>query len=92
MRSFAKGIRVGKRVKQSQTIGYVGSSGLATGPHLHYEFRINGVHRNPQTVPLPKARGINDNERAEFLIAANRLKAQMTLFAEAATLASSDVF
>lgn len=91
MRSFAKGIRVGKRVKQSQTIGYVGSSGLATGPHLHYEFRINGVHRNPQTVPLPKARGINDNERAEFLIAANRLKAQMTLFAEASTLASSDV-
>ena len=92
MRSFAKGIRVGKRVKQSQTIGYVGSSGLATGPHLHYEFRINGVHRNPQTVPLPKARGINDNERAEFLIAANRLKAQMTLFSEASTLASSDVF
>ena len=47
---------------------------------------------NPQTVPLPKARGVNDNERAEFLIAANRLKAQMTLFAEAATLASSNVF
>ena len=43
-------------------------------------------------MPLPKARGINDNERSEFLIAANRLKAQMTLFAEAATLASSDVF
>lgn len=92
MRSFAKGIRVGKRVTQGQTIGYVGMSGLATGPHLHYEFRINGVHRNPQTVPLPKARGINDNERSEFLIAANRLKAQMTLFSEASTLASSDVF
>ena len=92
MRGFAKGIRVGKRVKQGQTIGYVGASGLATGPHLHYEFRINGVHRNPLTVPLPKARGINDNERSEFLIAANRLKAQMTLFSEASTLASSDVF
>ena len=91
MRGFARGIRVGKRVKQSQTIGYVGASGLATGPHLHYEFRINGSHRNPLTVPLPKARGINDNERSEFLIAANRLKAQMTLFAEASTLASSDV-
>ena len=62
------------------------------GDNTYYEFRINGVHRNPQTVPLPKARGINDNERAEFLIAANRLKAQMTLFSEASTLASSDVF
>mgnify|MGYP001942867085 FL=1 len=92
MRGFARGIRVGKRVKQGQTIGYVGASGLATGPHLHYEFRINGVHRNPLTVPLPKASGINDNERSEFLIAANRLKAQMTLFSEASTLASSDVF
>ncbi|MGD8927236.1 MAG: peptidoglycan DD-metalloendopeptidase family protein, partial [Thioalkalispiraceae bacterium] len=47
MSSYRRGIHVGKRVKQGQIIGYVGSSGRATGPHLHYEFRVNGIHRNP---------------------------------------------
>ena len=89
MRGFAKGIRVGSRVNQSQTIGYVGASGLATGPHLHYEFRIDGVHRNPQTVPLPKASGIASSEKPQFRLQSSRLAAQMTMFAEAATLASS---
>ncbi len=91
MRGFARGIRVGSRVNQGQTIGYVGMSGLATGPHLHYEFRVDGVHRNPQTVPLPKAQSVTDNEKPQFLVRAKRLEAQMTLFAEAATLASSNV-
>lgn len=92
MRGFAKGIRVGSRVNQSQTIGYVGASGLATGPHLHYEFRIDGVHRNPQTVPLPKASGIASSEKPQFRVQSSRFAAQMTMFAEAATLASSNVF
>jgi murein DD-endopeptidase MepM/ murein hydrolase activator NlpD len=50
---FAEGIRKGARVSQSQVIGYVGATGLATGPHLHYEFRVDGVHQNPLRVVVP---------------------------------------
>jgi len=52
---FAKGIRTGRRVEQGALIAYVGMTGLATGPHLHYEYLVNGVARNPQTVKLPAA-------------------------------------
>ena len=55
MSRFAKGLRKGKRVNQGDIIGYVGSTGLATGPHLHYEFRVNGVQRNPLLVVMPAA-------------------------------------
>ena len=63
-------LRVGNRVRQGQTIGYVGMSGLATGPHLHYEYRIDGVHRNPRTVPLPPADPVPAAHREAFLTAA----------------------
>lgn len=53
--AFTKGLRKGKRVNQGDIIGYVGSTGMVTGPHLHYEFRINGVQRNPQRVVMPAA-------------------------------------
>lgn len=66
MSRFVNGMRNGQRVSQGQTIGYVGSSGAATGPHLHYEYRINGVHKNPRTVPLPDAKPIPDQYMAEF--------------------------
>ena len=66
MSSISKNTRKGKRVKQGQIIGYVGKSGLATGPHLHYEFRVNGVHRNPLTVKFPNASGVPNKYRADF--------------------------
>ncbi len=59
LNGYVKGLHVGKYVKQGQIIGYVGKTGLATGPHLHYEFRVNNTHRNPLTVKLPKAESIN---------------------------------
>jgi murein DD-endopeptidase MepM/ murein hydrolase activator NlpD len=66
MSRFASGMRNGQRVKQGVTIGYVGSSGAATGPHLHYEYRVNGIHKNPRTVALPDAAPISDTYMADF--------------------------
>lgn len=80
MSKFRKGVSSGNRVKQGQIIGYVGHTGLATGPHLHYEFRINGVHRNPLTVRLPDAAPIPAKYKAEFMQQSQQLLAQLDLF------------
>jgi murein DD-endopeptidase MepM/ murein hydrolase activator NlpD len=67
MSKFASKVRVGTRVRQGQTIGYVGATGLVSGVHLHYEYRLNGVHRNPRTIKLPQADPIAAEYREQFL-------------------------
>ena len=62
---FAKSLRTGRSVGQGDTIGYVGMTGLATGPHLHYEYRVNGVQRNPATLPMPRTE-VPSSYMAEF--------------------------
>lgn len=67
LKSFDRKFRNGSRVRQGDTIAYVGQSGLATGPHLHYEYRKNGVHMNPRTVSLPDAAPINASYKEDFM-------------------------
>lgn len=70
-------VRRGQRVKQGQVIGYVGATGLAEAPHLHYEFLVNGVHRNPRTIKLPDAEPINSKEKIQFLRVTKILVSQL---------------
>ena len=67
MHGFAKGITNGSRVRQGQIIGYVGTTGLSTGPHLHYEFQVNGVHVDPLSQRLPTADPLTGKEKQRFL-------------------------
>ena len=74
---YAKGIRAGRRVDQGQVIGYVGSTGLATGPHLHYEFRVRGVQKNPLKVRLPEAEPIDKKYLEDFLAETHPMMVQL---------------
>jgi murein DD-endopeptidase MepM/ murein hydrolase activator NlpD len=73
MSNFNRHARNGSRVKQGQIVGYVGQTGLASGPHLHYEYRKNGAHLNPRTVKLPDAAPINPDFKADFMEVADPL-------------------
>ena len=76
---FAHGIHAGAHVTQGEVIAYVGMTGLATGPHLHYEYRVNGVFKNPQTIVLPAAAPIEERWRSDFVQHSTPLLASLDL-------------
>jgi murein DD-endopeptidase MepM/ murein hydrolase activator NlpD len=91
MSKYARKVKVGSKVKQGQVIGYVGQSGLATGPHLHYEFRVNGTHRNPLTVKLPKSLSLGRSKLAYFKKQTAPLLTQLAAIKPATLVASNTV-
>ncbi len=87
MSRFGKSMRVGRHVQQGETIGYVGMTGLATGPHLHYEYLVNGTQRNPAKVPMPRTE-IPSRYLAEF---SNQSAAELAQLEQASAAPQSRV-
>lgn len=87
-----RAVKKGQKVKQKKIIGWVGSTGYATGPHLHYEFLVNGVHRNPRTIlkKLPKAKSIEASEKANFVAQIKGVQLQLAAYNNHHRLATAD--
>jgi murein DD-endopeptidase MepM/ murein hydrolase activator NlpD len=88
---YSKRAKSGSRVKQGQVIGYVGKSGLASGPHLHYEFRVRGKHRDPLRVKLPKSLSLPKSEIANFRKTTTPLLTQLAAIPADTMVASAGV-
>ncbi len=86
-----RGVKRGQKIKQQQIIGWVGSTGYATGPHLHYEFLVNGVHRNPRTIlnKLPKAKSIAAGDKERFFSQISGFQTQLAAYVNRQNLASA---
>jgi len=81
LKAFGRGVRAGARIAQGDTVGLVGQTGWATGPHLHYEFRVAGAARNPLSVPLPAGMPVARHDMDAFRAGAQALSAQLDLLA-----------
>lgn len=89
MSAFKKGLGIGSTIKQGDVIGFIGTSGLSSGPHLHYEFRVNGAYRNPLAIKFPDAEPIKAQHRQHFLASTQPLLAQLER-RKGTTLAAND--
>lgn len=91
MSEFSKYARSGKRIKQGQVIGYVGKTGRVTGAHLHYEFQVHGVHKNPQTVKLPNAQPLDKKYLESYKSYAANVSGQLRVYDEAYAQSDSPI-
>ncbi len=87
---FSRGLKKGNRIEQGQTVAYVGKTGLATGPHLHYEFRVDGLHRNPLTVDLPKSLPLPEQYMKDFIEQTKPLLTQLASLSNESRHAKSE--
>jgi murein DD-endopeptidase MepM/ murein hydrolase activator NlpD len=83
---FASGVRAGSRVRQGDAVAFVGATGFATGPHLHYEFKVAGIHQNPMKVALPKATPVPAHLKTRFLSEAADAGARIAMVRDSAPL------